>query len=229
MSLSELQISTLLEQGFISLPQYKISEKNKSLFLSSVEKDKLSGYQSDYSEHKKYLSDNKIDTNLSIQLKEIAKRYFKLECKLDDTYKITRVIDSSQKSEQFRFHFDSHLFTLVTPINIPKTSSSDKGELILAPQLRLEPISEIKNSLTKIYYKRFSNYDGFQKLKKNKKIVYFDFQNNEPLLFLGRSCYHANNQFISTNNDKRVTVLTHFFDPSPNFSLGRVMRVLRRR
>ena len=52
-------------------------------------------------------------------------------------------------------HFDSHIFTLVTPVIIPKTKSSESGQLITFPNLRVEPIGEIYNIISKLYYKFF--------------------------------------------------------------------------
>ena len=229
MSLTVKQVELLFTNGYVSLPQYKISEKKKLSFMQSVEQSEFLGYQSNFSEHQKYTQESGIEEVLAKQLKDLAQQYFNYRCDINDIYRITRKITSSQISEHFRFHFDSHLFTLVTPINIPSSTEQNKGELILAPLLRKEPINELKNAFTKIYFKKYANIEGFKKLNEKKILKFFDFRNEEPLLFLGRCCYHANNKFTSLNNEKRITILTHFFDPSPTISLGRLMRFIRNR
>ena len=229
MSLTVKQVELLFSNGYVSLPQYKISEKSKLSFLQSVEQNEFLGYQSNFLEHQKYTEESGIQEVLAEQLKNLARQRFNYKCDKNDIYKITRIITSSQTSEHFRFHFDSHLFTLVTPINIPYCTEQNKGELILAPLLRKEPINELKNAFSKIYFKKYANIEGFNKLKERKILKFFDFRNEEPLLFLGRCCYHANNKFTSLNNEKRITILTHFFDPSPAISVGRFMRYIRNR
>ena len=71
-------------------------------------------------------------------------------------------------SEGYRGHFDSHLFTLVTPINIPEyEETNDIGQLHFFPKTRRTPRNEIQNIYGKIAYK-INSKNGFEKLAKHK-------------------------------------------------------------
>lgn len=225
--LTQYQISHLLEDGFVHLEQVKITETYQKEIVNNIKKKKL-GYYSDSLEfHDKYFNDyNLID--LSHDLQEFAKKYYGYNCNLKDIYKITRVVGGDDSSEFFRFHFDSHLFTLVTPIYLPdKKNSSENGELILFPKIRKNPKFEIINILQKILFKKYSGYSGFNKLSNRYSSYEFDFQDTRPLLFMGRECLHGNKPFRS--DEKRITMLTHFFDPSGNLAIGNLLRILRNR
>ena len=145
-------------------------------------------------------------------------------------YKILRVVQSSNIKESYRMHFDSHLFTLVTPVVIPKISSSESGQLITFPNLRVEPISNIYNFVSKLFYKFFfQGKKNIIKLSKTNKTVEFDFSDNVPILFLGRSTLHGSRGFDKIPEGIRITMLTHFFDPSPKYGIGNLIRLIRNR
>ena len=61
-----------------------------------------------------------------------------------------------------------------------------------------------------------------------ENFVEFDFVNLKPVLFLGRQCFHGNRSFAKAPDGIRVTLLTHFFDPSSN-GIGSILRKLRSR
>ena len=172
-----------------------------------------------------------IDLNkITNQLSEIA--FSKFNIKVDKTYvyKILRVVQSSNIKESYRMHFDSHLFTLVTPVVIPKISSSESGQLITFPNLRVEPISNIYNFVSKLFYKFFfQGKKNIIKLSKTNKTVEFDFSDNVPILFLGRSTLHGSRGFDKIPEGIRITMLTHFFDPSPKYGIGNLIRLIRNR
>ena len=135
LSLTESQERELLKNGYTSLPQIKndfISKEEIDELISK--RDKV--YTSGTSFHKKYIKENKIYTHLKEDLKNLAKKYYKNNLEYDDTYEITRITKGSQKSESYLGHFDSHLFTLVTPVLIPETNSSESGQLIVFPKIR---------------------------------------------------------------------------------------------
>ena len=227
--LTNNQINELITNGYTSVPQLKISNDRRKEFVNNIKSSGITGYVSNFSEHEKYLNENNINDLLKKQLMEVARDYFRIYCSSNDIYKITRVVKSTNISETYRFHFDSHLFTLVTPIQIPKSKSENDGSLILFPNIRKEPISEFHNLLTKVYYKTVNSYDSYQKLSHNKNNLIFNFDNFDPLLFLGRASLHANKEFSSSDDDLRITTLTHFFDPSPKYSIGNILRILRNR
>ena len=61
------------------------------------------------------------------------------------------------------------------------------------------------------------------------KPLYFDFNELNPIIFLGRQSFHYNKPFKSLDGSKRITMLTHFFDPSPRIGLGALNRLIRGR
>ena len=152
--LTEDQKNSLLSKGFTSLPQIKndsISSEEINNLIAS--KDKI--YTSGTDFHKKYIINKDIYTKLKPELKNIAQKYFRDNCDFDDTYEITRITKGSETSESYLGHFDSHLFTLVTPVVIPKTNSKESGQLIVFPKIRKEPRNELTNIIGKIFYKRY--------------------------------------------------------------------------
>lgn len=226
--LTEDQKNSLLSSGFTSLPQIKndsISSEEINNLIAS--KDKI--YTSGTDFHKKYIANKDIYTKLKPELKNIAKKYFKDNCNFDDTYEITRITKGSQTSESYLGHFDSHLFTLVTPIVIPKTNSKESGQLIVFPKIRKEPRNELTNIIGKIFYKRYHSKEKFTQLMSSKDFVEFDFKDETPMLFLGRVTLHGNRGFKEDMTSHRITLLTHFFDPSPKYGIGNILRIIRSR
>ena len=226
--LNESQKNSLLLKGYTSLPQIK----NDSITTKEIEdliasKDKI--YTSGTDFHKKYIKNKDIYTKLKPDLKNIAQEYYKSNIEFDDTYEITRITKGSQTSESYLGHFDSHLFTLVTPVVIPKTNSTESGQLIVFPKIRKEPRNELINIIGKIFYKRYHSKKKFTELMKSKNFIEFDFQDETPMLFLGRVTLHGNRGFKEDMASYRITLLTHFFDPSPKYGLGNILRRIRSR
>ena len=218
-------IELLISQGYVKLPSLRsiedpseiINAKHSSTYTSGSE------FQKRYHE---IIDLNKI-TN---QLSEIAFSKFNIKVDKTDVYKILRVVQSSNIKESYRMHFDSHLFTLVTPVVIQKISSSESGQLITFPNLRVEPISNIYNFVSKLFYKFFfQGKKNIIKLSKTNKTVEFDFSDNVPILFLGRSTLHGSRGFDKIPEGIRITMLTHFFDPSPKYGIGNLIRLIRNR
>jgi len=218
-------IELLISQGYVKLPSLRsiedpseiINAKHSSTYTSGSE------FQKRYHE---IIDLNKI-TN---QLSEIAFSKFNIKVDKTDVYKILRVVQSSNIKESYRMHFDSHLFTLVTPVVIPKISSSESGQLITFPNLIVEPISNIYNFVSKLFYKFFfQGKKNIIKLSKTNKTVEFDFSDNVPILFLGRSTLHGSRGFDKIPEGIRITMLTHFFDPSPKYGIGNLIRLIRNR
>ncbi len=228
LSLTIDQEQELLNKGYTSLPQIKndfISQNEIDELIAS--RDKV--YTSGTSFHKKYISKNNIYTHLKTDLKKLANKYRKNNVDYADTYEITRITKGSQKSESYLGHFDSHLFTLVTPILIPETNSKESGQLIVFPKIRKEPRNEITNIIGKIYYKKYHSKDKFTQLMKQKNFSEFNFKDEIPMLFLGRVTLHGNRGFKEDMENYRITLLTHFFDPSPSYGIGNILRYLRSR
>jgi len=228
LSLTKQQEQELVSKGFTSIPQIKndfISQEEINELIAS--RDKV--YTSGTSFHKKYIEKNNIYTQLKDDLRKLAKKYYKNNLEYDDTYEITRITKGSQKSESYLGHFDSHLFTLVTPVLIPETNSDESGQLIVFPKIRKEPRNEVINILSKIYYKKYHSKEKFTELMKLKNYSEFNFKDEIPILFLGRVTLHGNRGFKVDMENYRITLLTHFFDPSPKYGIGNILRYLRSR
>lgn len=219
------EIELLLSQGYVKLPDLRSTEDPKEIISAKHSGTYSSSSQFQNSYHKT------IDLNKIIsQLSDIASLNFNKKVDDTDVYKILRVVQSSNINESYRMHFDSHLFTLVTPVVIPKTNSSESGQLITFPNLRVEPIGEIYNIISKLYYKLFfRGKKNVMKLSRKFKAVEFDFSDNIPVLFLGRATLHGNRGFDKLPDGIRITMLTHFFDPSPKYGIGNIIRLIRNR
>ena len=218
-------IELLLSQGYVKLPDLRSTEDPSEIIAAKH----YGTYSSSSEFQNKYHETIGLD-KITNQLSEIAISNFNIKVDKTDVYKIIRVVQSSNIKESYRMHFDSHIFTLVTPVIIPKTKSSESGQLITFPNLRVEPIGNIYNFISKLYYKIF--FQGKKntiKLSDAIKPVEFDFSDNEPILFLGRATLHGNRGFDEIPDGIRITMLTHFFDPSPKYGIGNLIRLIRNR
>lgn len=142
-------------------------------------------------------------------------------------YFIARIVSPGDPSESFRMHFDSHRFTIVVPIDIPKCDN--RGELWMFPKIRPEPKFWFTNIFSKLLWKTFSTKWSMKILTLFKDPIVNDFSNYQPILFLGRQTLHGNAIVSETAVSKRITVLLHFFDPEGSFGIGSLLRILRQR
>ncbi len=222
------KLSQLLLNGYCFLPELtclKASEYKKTL---TENKEKL--YEENNSLHLQYLEDYRIHEEVMPALADLATDILLNVKHLNDLYKVTRIINNNDSKEAYRAHFDSHLFTLVTPINIPHDPQSIyNGELILFNKIRKEPANEFENIFGKIKFKKYCGKDGVENLQKNSAYKILNLVDRTPVLFLGRQCLHCNLPLAASFKQPRVTFLTHFFDVSPVFSIGNLNRKLRGR
>ncbi len=215
----------LLSQGYIKLPDLRSTEDPKEIIAAKH----FGTYSTGSDFQTKYHEMIDLD-KITSQLSDIATSKFNIKVNKTDIYKILRVVNASNIKESYRMHFDSHLFTLVTPVIIPKTRTSESGQLITFPNLRVEPLGEFYNIISKLYYKFFlKGKKNVEKLSKQHKSVEFDFSDNVPILFLGRATLHGNRGFDEIPEGIRITMLTHFFDPSPKYGIGNLIRLIRNR
>lgn len=226
--ISDRQEQDIIDNGYTKIPQIKNDSINQSE-IDQLIKNRKKIYNSGTNFHKEYIEKNNINTDLKHDLNLLAKKYLKTNRNFQDTYEITRITKGSQKSESYLGHFDSHIFTLVTPIVIPDTRYEESGQLIVFPKIRNEPRNEIRNILGKIYYKKYHDKNRFHKLMKLKEFIEFDFKDKSPVLFLGRVSLHGNRGFEKNMDEYRITLLTHFFDPSPKYGIGNILRKIRSR
>jgi len=143
---------------------------------------------------------------------------------------IARRVEPGNSKEMYRAHFDSHLFTMVLPIKIPSTLNGESiGELMYFPHARNPPRSEISNFLGKASFKRFANKKGMERLALRQELRVDNFQDYCPLLFIGNTTLHTNRQVSEACSSYRLTLLAHFFDPSPKYGVGSFLRLVRNR
>jgi hypothetical protein len=216
-----------LKHGYAFAPQLKF--KPRAFELNQLLSGNKRTHIQDSQLHLKYLK--KIVKFILPELIKKVPKHLKKNVKEKDLYSITKIVKPHEISESDRAHFDSHLFTLITPINIPKsTSKINRGQLIVFSKLRQEPKNEIFNFLGKLYYFIFySSHHKLQKLFDTKKYVELDFYDMVPVIFLGRQCFHYSMPFESNSNESHILLITHFFDPSPFWSIGNINRYIRNR
>jgi hypothetical protein len=216
-----------MTRGFAFAPELKFEPSLVDLNILLGEKKRT--HIQDSKLHLKYLK--KVEKFIVPELLKKIPIHLKKNIKENDLYKITKIIKPYEMSLSDRAHFDSHLFTLITPINIPKsTSKTNRGQLVVFNKLRQEPINEVINLFGKLYYFIFySSPRNLQKLFNKKNYIELDFYDMVPVIFLGRQCFHCSMPFESNNNQSHVLLITHFFDPSPFWSIGNINRYIRNR
>ena len=223
-------LNELLDKGFVKLPSIK--EINLEKFSKNIISD-LDG--STFAElprsHQEFLDFFELEKHLAPKLFEIAVKKYKFKGKNSNQYHISRMIIPGNNKESFRTHFDSHLFTMVIPLKIPKRKKSNQhiGELFFFPALRNHPRNEFINFLGKLWFKRYASKEGIQKLSQTNSFMTEDFLNYQPLLFLGNTFLHANHTVSNDVDESRLTLLAHFFDPSPTYGIGNLLRIVRKR
>jgi len=226
--LTEQILKNLHEKGWVRLKNFEISpDIQKKLLLENKLDSKV------YKENSKLNLSYLNQTNLGEYLKDLLKEYITKEHFHEinpDIYNVCRMVSSSDSKESYRAHFDSHMFTVVSPMQIPyyEDEAFKKGELILFPNIRNEPKNEYINFLQKLFFKIFANKIGFYFLKFFFDFEVFDFKDNIPILFLGRRSLHFNMPFKNTGIP-RITLLTHVYDPSGKSGIGSFLRKVRNR
>lgn len=223
-------LENLLTDGAIKLSPIQDQNWREKIFHGCMREIEGKSYGENLPTNIRLLTETNILTQLAPRLADIAMTHFEIKVNLSDIYNVCRLVRPGDMSEGYRGHFDSHLFTLVIPINIPEIQKPNaSGELHYFPNTRLQPKNELRNICEKLYYKKYNSEAGFNRLSEKKHRVIDNFKDYRPLLFLGNSTYHGNSPVEYSSVDCRMTILTHFFDPSPQLGIGRIMRKLRRR
>jgi len=223
-------LKTLTKDGFVKLPSISDFSWRPEVYQECLSEIGSRSYAQNLGGNLRLLEELQINQILLPRLVSIAKSEFKIEVNPDDVYNITRLVRPGDTSEGYRGHFDSHVFTLVIPINIPDFGTvKDGGQLLYFPQARRYPKSEMENIAGKVFFKQYCSKSGFEKLNKKKNGGLDRFSDYKPLLFLGRSTFHGNAPVDFISDDNRMTILVHFFDPSPKFSVGSMLRLIRSR
>lgn len=223
------RLEQLNEKGYVKLPSLNFCDLDNFSNKISSEMGSLT-FKELCSAHKNFLELLQIEKYLSPKLYAIAKDKYKFTGDLHDQYHIARKVDPGNSKEQYRAHFDSHLFTMVLPIKIPNSLDNKTiGELIYFANIRNMPKNELTNFMGKVFFKKNSSKKGLEILAKKYNQKVDDFKNYQPLLFLGKTTLHTNLPVSYDCNSYRLTLLAHFFDDSPKYGIGKILRYLRNR
>ena len=223
------RLKHLVKNGYVKLPSLEGFEINK---LANNINSEMNG--STFAElcpsHEFFLKQLCIQEILTPKLFNIARNVLGYKGKISNQYHIARSVEAGNNKEMYRAHFDSHLFTIVFPIKIPQLDNSNTiGDLIYFPKARKAPRSEIENFIGKIFHKRFASENGIENFSKGHKKLTDNFLDYKPLLFIGNTTLHTNKQVSADCKTFRLTLLAHFFDPSPKYGIGGALRTLRNR
>lgn len=179
--------------------------------------------------HRSIMDELNVMGELKDFLYEYAIEHLGYKGSADNHYFVSRKVSPGEMKEKYRAHFDSHLFTIVFPIGIPIVNDDECGELLFFPNVRRNPKNEIENVFGKIYYKKYASKEGIDKLTKKITMIEENFESYSPLLFRGNTFLHTNRAVSKHAKHDRITCLTHLFDPSTNFSAGKILRAIRNR
>ena len=223
------RLENLLDDGYVKLPSLRMLNLDH---VASNISDEMGS--STFKElglcHKNFLDELAIEKYLTPRLHKIASEIFNYKGDESNQYHVARKVEPGNAKEMFRAHFDSHLFTMVLPIKIPETSNNGTaGDLIYFPYARKVPGNEITNFIGKAYYKRYASKEGMEKFSSNSSKKIDDFRDYQPLLFVGNTTLHTNYPVSPDCSSYRLTLLAHFFDPSPKYGVGGLLRLIRNR
>ena len=91
---------------------------------------------------------------------------------------------------------------------------------ILAMRGSFRPVTKVNIDMLEKGLEKFA-----VKHKKNTE----NFIELEPLIFIGNTTLHTNHPVSLSCSSYRLTLLAHFFDPSPKYGVGSLLRSLRNR
>ena len=225
----DVRLEKLVKEGSVKLPPLDFF--NLSAIAKNISDD-MNGKT--FSElcpsHEAFLQELNLEEHLTPKLYEIARNLLGYKGELANQYHIARRVEPGNSKELYRAHFDSHLFTLVLPLKIPLAQKGGSvGDLIYFPNARGRPKNEVSNFLGKVYYKKYASKEGLDDFANNQTKLTDDFQDYSPLLFMGNTTLHTNKGVSIDCSSYRLTLLAHFFDPSPKYGVGGLARLLRAR
>jgi len=217
------------EDGFVYLPSIKSLIDQNNIVSEAFDDIGERTYSTDNPAQKKLVKLMGLE-KLFQGIYDRATHELKLEIQNDDRYFVSRKVNPGQSTEKYRAHFDSHLLTIVLPIQIPsdRNGRDQRGELKVVPNARKYPKSEIINIFQKAYWKKYASEEGFKKIAKKTNVLTEYFDDYRPLAFMGVTTFHGNN-LVSDQAEERLTFLCHLYDTSPSYGIGATLRKLRRR
>ena len=224
------RLQVLIKEDCVKLPS--IRGLDLQTYYTNITKDMGdSTFAELIDSHKSLLEELGIEKYLAPKLLNIAQEIYGYEGKLSNQYHVARRVEPGNSKEMYRAHFDSHLYTVVLPINIPDIPSNRSaiGDLIYYPRIRTMPKNEVFNFFGKAYYKQFASKSGLDKLSKDKLPCFDNFLDYRPLIFIGNTTLHTNKPVSLNCSSSRLTCLAHFFDTSPKYGVGNILRYMRNR
>ena len=223
------RLEELLDTGYVKLPSLANFDLD---FLASDISNEMGAltFKELGLSHKKFLDDFEVHKYLTPKLHKIAEEVFNFKGDLSNQYHVARKVEPGNSKEMFRAHFDSHIFTMVLPIKIPETEEKGTaGDLIYFPYARKFPSNEITNFIGKAYYKKYASKEGMETFSSDRPMKIDNFRDYQPLLFIGNTTLHTNFPVSLDCSSYRLTLLAHFFDPSPKYGVGGLLRLIRNR
>ena len=225
----DTRLDKLIRCGFVKLPSLKEIDLMSIGKKISNELGKLTFKELSVT-HKSFLDYLEVNKYLTPKLYQLAIRNYNFNGEIADQYHVARKVVPGDSKEQFRGHFDSHLFTIVFPIRIPHAVKNlDIGQLVYFSNIRNHPKNELSNFISKLYFKRYASKKGIEKLSHNYKMGLENFEDYQPILFLGNTTFHTNYPVSLNCSEPRITLLAHYFDKSPKYGIGKILRILRNR
>lgn len=223
------RLTILKREGFVKLPSIDFIDLEETAH-EITEEMRCKTFLELGRHHASFLKSLGTEENLAPKLYEYAVKEFGYRGSSSDAYHIARRVEPGNSHEMYRAHFDSHLFTLVLPIKIPTApQGGTAGELIYFPGCRPNPKSEWLNFIDKLTFKRFASRSGIDTFATKHSMREEDFLDYSPMLFMGRTTLHTNKAVSQHCASYRLTLLAHYFDPSPKVSVGGFLRLIRRR
>ena len=223
------RLEQLVKYGFVKLPSLKEYDLDSLSSQISIEMGSLT-FKESGTAHKNFLNNLNINKYLTPKLLNIAQNEFNYKGDSSNQYHIARKVEPGNSKEMYRAHFDSHLFTMVIPVKIPESvEENGSGELIYFPNARKMPANEISNFIGKAFHKKYASKEGLEKFSNAHEKKEESFMDYQPLLFIGNTTLHTNPAVLSSCSSYRLTFLAHFFDPSPKYGVGSLLRLLRNR
>ena len=225
----DIRLTELMNKGYVKLPSLEKFNLNEVASNISVDMNGATFAELCQS-HKSFLEILDLEKNLTPKLFDIARNNFGYKGDKNNQYHIARRVEPGNSKELYRAHFDSHLFTLVLPIKIPTANNGGTaGDLIYFPNARSSPKTELGNFFGKAYHKKYASKSGIEKFSVKHQKFTDNFNDYKPLLFLGNTTLHTNRGVSLDCSSYRLTLLAHFFDPSPKYGVGNVIRWIRSR
>ena len=139
----DIRLTKLVRNGYVKLPSLEKFGLDEIANNINTEM-KGNTFAELNSSHQTFLQNIGLHQKLTPKLFEIARDLLGYKGDISSQYHVARYVEPGNSKEMFRAHFDSHLFTMVLPVKIPKAASGGTaGELIYFPNSRKPPKNEI--------------------------------------------------------------------------------------